>query len=81
MAVLSLVKDGYVLLEKRLAVLTPEDEAELWDNVEDYRYEFFCTLNPEQAVPEDYAGLYDEAPASDGDTVGLNDSIKGDAVQ
>ena len=60
MAVLSLVKDGYVLLEKRLAVQTPEDDAALWDNVEDYRYEFFCSINPEQAIPEDYAGLYDE---------------------
>ena len=80
MAVLSLVKDGYVLLEKRLSVLTPEDEAELWDNVDDYRYEFFCALNPEQAVPEDYAGLYDETPVSDGDTDEHNDSIKGDTV-
>ena len=60
MAVLSLVKDGYILLEKRLAAAVPEDEAELWDNVEDYRYEFFCSINPEQAIPEEYAGLYDE---------------------
>ena len=60
MAVLSLVKDGYILLEKRLSAAMPEDEADAWDNVEDYQYEFFCTLNPEQAIPEDYAGLYDE---------------------
>ena len=60
MAVLSLVKDGYILLEKRLASAVPEDASDMWDNVEDYQYEFFCTLNPEQAIPEDYAGLYDE---------------------
>ena len=58
-AVLSLIKDGYVLLEKRLAAV-PEDEDALWDSTADYQYEFYCTLNPEQAVPEDYAGLYDE---------------------
>lgn len=56
---LSLIKDGYVLLEKRLAAV-PEDEDALWDSTADYQYEFYCTLNPEQAVPEDYAGLYDE---------------------
>ena len=82
MAVLSLIKDGYVLLEKRLAAASEEDDA-LWDSVEDYRYEFYCTLNPEQAVPEDYAGLFDETgggnPSSDETTERqLSDGQKGD---
>ena len=80
MAVLSLVKDGYVLLEKRLAAAVPEDEAQLWDNVDDYRYEFFCTLNPEQAVPEDYAGLYDDDGVTGTVSDENNDSQKGDTA-
>jgi len=81
MAVLSLVKDGYVLLEKRLAAAVPEDETELWDNVGEYRYEFFCTLNPEQAVPEDYAGLYDEDGGTNNEYNDMTDSQKGDSAQ
>ena len=82
MAVLSLIKDGYVLLEKRLAAASEEEDA-LWDSVEDYRYEFYCTLNPEQAVPEDYAGLFEETgggnPSSDETTERqLSDGQKGD---
>lgn len=78
MAVLSLIKDGYVLLEKRLSVMTEEDTA-LWDGVEEYRYEFYCTLNPEQPVPEDYAGLYDDGFASPEESDEHHDSQEGDA--
>ncbi len=78
MAVLSLIKDGYVLLEKRLASASAEEEDTLWEGVEDYRYEFYCTLNPDQAVPEDYAGFYDEDSVTDTETAEYHDSEKGD---
>jgi segregation and condensation protein A len=77
MAVLSLIKDGYVLLEKRLAAASEEEDA-LWDSVEEYRYEFYCTLNPEQAVPEDYAGLFDETGGGNPSSDETTDSQKGD---
>ena len=77
MAVLSLIKDGYVLLEKRLSALTEEDEP-LWDSVEEYHYEFYCTINPEQPVPEDYAGLYDDGFASPAESDEHHDSQEGD---
>ena len=77
MAVLSLIKDGYVLLEKRLSAITEEDEP-LWDSVEEYHYEFYCTINPEQPVPEDYAGLYDDGFASLAASDEHHDSQEGD---
>ena len=77
MAVLSLIKDGYVLLEKRLAA-AEEDADASWDSTVDYRYEFYCTLNPEQAIPEDYAGLYDENGGGDTAPTETTDSQKGD---
>ncbi len=60
MAVLALVKDGHVLLERRLVMEQPSHIDAPYDTVGDYTYEFFCTLNPENAVPDDYAGSYDE---------------------
>ena len=78
MAVLSLIKDGYVLLEKRLSATVEEDEP-FWDSVEEYHYEFYCTINPEQPVPEDYAGLYDDDFASPSESDEHHDSQKGDA--
>ena len=77
MAVLSLIKDGYVLLEKRLSAITEEDEP-LWDSVEEYHYEFYCTINPEQPVPEDYAGLYDDGFVSPAESDEHHDSQEGD---
>ena len=81
MAVLSLAKDGYLLLEKRLAAAVPEDESALWDNVEDYRYEFYCTLNPEQVISEDYVGLYEETGDRGGDTDADHDNKEGAHAQ
>lgn len=60
MAVLALVKDGHILLDKRLAAEALSEEDELYEELGGYTYEFYCTLNPENAVPEDYAGQYDE---------------------
>ena len=81
MAVLSLAKDGYLLLEKRLSAAVPEDESALWDNVEDYRYEFYCTLNPEQVISEDYVGLYEETGDRGGDTDADHDNKEGAHAQ
>ncbi|MBR5870160.1 MAG: segregation/condensation protein A [Clostridia bacterium] len=81
MAVLSLAKDGYLLLEKRLAAAVPEDESALWDNVEDYRYEFYCTLNPEQVISEDYVGLYEETGDRGGDPDADHDNKEGAHAQ
>ena len=78
MAVLSLIKDGYVLLEKRLSAISEEDEP-LWDSVEAYHYEFYCTINPEQPVPEDYAGLYDDGFVSPTESDEHHDNQEGDA--
>ena len=58
LALLALVKDGHVLLEKRLSVVTEET---LPGDPDDYAYEFYCSLNPESEVPEDYAGAFEEA--------------------
>ena len=62
-AVLSLVKDGYVLLEKRFSA--QKQDGEYPEELDEYGCEFFCTLNPENAVPEDYAGLYDDVPGEE----------------
>ncbi len=60
MAVLALVKDGHILLDKRLVAEALSEENALYEELGGYTYEFYCTLNPENAVPEDYAGQYDE---------------------
>lgn len=66
LAVLSLVKDGYVLLDKRLSSAVPEaSDGTEYDEMDDFRYEFFCVLNPDTVVPEDYAGMYDDMPDSE----------------
>ncbi len=76
MAVLALIKDGHILLEKRLTAETRSEEDMLYDEIGDYTYEFYCSLNPENAVPEDYAGLYDEELAGD---AAASDHDKGEA--
>lgn len=60
MAVLALVKDGHILLDRRLAAETLSAEDAMYDEVGGYTYEFYCSLNPENAVPDDYAGMYDD---------------------
>ena len=60
-AVLALIKDGHILLEKRLAVRVSDSGDEpLPGEPEDYEYEFFCSVNPESEIPEDYAGAFNE---------------------
>lgn len=59
LALLALIKDGHILLEKRLAVRSSEEI--LPGEPDDYEYEFYCSLNPESEVPVDYAGAVDEA--------------------
>ncbi len=56
MAVLALVKDGHVTLEKRLELQNDADE----DGVGAYAYTFYCALNPENVLPEEYAEIYDK---------------------
>ena len=57
LAVLTLVKDGHVLLEKRVAA---EPAAGGGSEMLTYRYEYYCSLNPEKEIPDDYRGVYGE---------------------
>ncbi len=59
MAVLALIKDGHILLEKRVSAARRDGQDPIEDDTTDYDYEFYCSLDPEAQVPEDYAG-YDE---------------------
>ncbi|MGM9625454.1 MAG: hypothetical protein ACI3XM_07070, partial [Eubacteriales bacterium] len=38
----------------------PDDADALYDEVTGYTYEFYCSLNPENAVTEDEIGMYDD---------------------
>ena len=57
LALLTLVKDGHVLLERRVAA---DPDAGGASDVMSYRYEYYCSLNPEKEIPEDYRGVYAE---------------------
>ena len=58
-----------MLLEKRFTAKTAADSDEelLFDELDDYGCEFFCTMNPENVMPEDYAGLFDDGSTRDED--------------
>lgn len=60
LAVLMLVKDGYILLEKRLCAEQQSEEETLFDEIGGYTYEFYCSLNPNNEVSEAYYHMYDD---------------------
>ncbi len=57
-AVLALIKDGHITLEKRLE--RPVAEADADDALADYDYTFYCSLDPARELSDEEISAYDE---------------------